>query len=106
MNTMSAPRRTSSISAAMILGGLTTHLGIRTRAQASGDLTADIELHIGVAHQERLGIGVDGDELDALQAGVDHAVHRVAAGAADADHLDDRKVVLRVVCHGSSFLLG
>ncbi len=90
----------------MVLGGLTTDLGVRARAQPSGELASDIQLEVGVGHQQRLRIGVDTDELDALQAGVDHPVHRVAAGTADADHFDDRKVVLRVVCHGSSFLLG
>ena len=35
---------------------------------------------------ERLEVGVDGDELDALDLGLDHAVDGVDAGAADADH--------------------
>ena len=41
---------------------------------------------------ERLGVGVGRDELDAAQAGVDHAVDRVGAAAADADDLDDREI--------------
>ena len=43
------------------------------------------------------------DELDTLQAGVDHAVHRVAATAADADDLDDCEVVLRTAEHRVTF---
>src|SRR5690606_25504875 len=38
--------------------------------------------------------GVDGDELDAPEAELDHPVHRVHATAADADDLDDGEVVL------------
>ena len=34
---------------------------------------------------ERLHVGVDRDELDALDLGLDHAVDGVHAGAADAD---------------------
>ena len=42
---------------------------------------------------ERLRVGVDGDELDPGQAGVDHAVDGVRAAAADADDLDHGEVV-------------
>jgi len=62
-------------------------------------LTTDVELDVGVRHQERLRVRVDGDELDTLEADLDHAVHGVDAAAADADDLDDRQVVLRS-CHG------
>ena len=39
---------------------------------------------------ERLRVGVGADELDALHALRDHVLDRVAAAAADADHLDLR----------------
>ena len=57
-------------------------------AEAAGDLVADSHRNFGVAVQQRLGIGVDGNELDPGYAGIDHPVDRIAAGAADADHLD------------------
>ena len=79
---------------AVLLGGLAADLGVAAGAEAAGQLAADVELHVGVAHQQRLGVGVDGDELDALQPGVDHPVDGVDAAAADADDLDDRQVVL------------
>ena len=79
----------------MILGGLTPDLGIATRAKATSQLTANVEFDIGVAHQERLCIGVDRDEFDALQASIDHSVDSVDAAAANSDHLDYCKVVLR-----------
>ena len=85
---------------AVLLGRLAADLGVAAGAQATGQLAADVELHVGVAHQQRLGVGVDGDELDALEPGVDHAVHGVHAAAADADDLDDRQVVLGVAGHG------
>src|SRR4051794_30869946 len=85
---------------AVALGRLATDVGIAARAQAPGELTADVELHVRVAHQQRLRVGVDGDELHALEAGVDHAVDGVHATTTDADHLDHREVVLRVTGHG------
>ena len=39
---------------------------------------------------QRLQVGVGDDELDAVEAGLHHAVDGVAAAAADADHLDAR----------------
>ena len=39
---------------------------------------------------QRLQVGVDREELDALDLGLDHPVDRVDAGAADADHADHR----------------
>ena len=67
-------------------------LRVGAGAEALGQLVADVELDVGVAHLQRLGVGVRGDELDAAQAGVDHAVDRVGAAAADADDLDDGEV--------------
>ncbi len=44
---------------------------------------------IGARHlAERLQVGVDGDELDAAELGIDHAVDGVAAAAAHAHDLD------------------
>src|SRR3712207_7585551 len=39
---------------------------------------------------QRLRVGVDGDELHAAHAGLDHAIDGVDAGAADADDLELR----------------
>ena len=41
---------------------------------------------------ELLHVGVDRDELDLRDAGVDHPVERVQAGAADSDDADDGEV--------------
>ena len=82
----------------VVLGGLRADLGVGAGAEAAGELAADVELDVGVAHQQRLRVGVDRDELDALEADLDHPVDGVDAAAADADDLDDREVVLRC-CH-------
>ena len=66
--TMSAPLRTSSISSRVVLGRLLSDLGVGAGTEAPGELAADVELDVGVAHQQRLRIGVHRDELDALQA--------------------------------------
>ena len=80
---------------AVLLGGLATHLGVRAGAETPGQLAADVELDVGVRHQQRLCIGVHRDELDALEPDLDHAVDGVDAAAADADDLDHREVVVR-----------
>jgi hypothetical protein len=67
-------------------------LGVGARAQALGQVVADVQLDVGVAHLQRLGVRVGGDELDAAQAGVDHPVDRVGPAAADSDDLDDREI--------------
>ena len=79
----------------VVLGGPAADLGIRAGAEPAGELAADVELDVGVAHQQRLRVGVDRDELDALEPDVDHAVDGVDAAAADADDLDHGEVVLR-----------
>ena len=83
---------------AALVGRAVADLGVGAGAEAARELAADLQLDVGVAHLERLRVGVDRDELDALQAGVDHAVDGVGAAAADADDLDDRQVAARVHC--------
>ena len=87
---------------AVVLGGLAADLGVGPGAEPARELAPDVELHVGVAAEQRLGVGVDRDELDALQAGVDHPVDGVASAAADPDHLDQREIVLRLAQHVDS----
>ena len=96
--TMSAPLSTSSISSRWSSAAFLPTSGLRAGAEAAGQLPADVELDVGVAHQQRLRVGVDRDELDALEPNLDHAVDGVDAAATDADDLDDRQVVVRR-CH-------
>ena len=78
----------------VVLGGTAADLRVRAGAEPAGELAPDVELHIGVAHEQCLRVGVDRDELDPAQAELDHAVDGVHATATDADHLDDGEVVL------------
>ena len=92
MNTMSAPLRASSISTRCSSAAWRPISGSLPAPEAPGQLAADVELQIGVAHEQRLRVGVHGDELDTLETGLDHAVHGVDAAAANAHHLDDSEV--------------
>ena len=83
---------------AVIFGGLASDVGVGARAQSPGELAADVELDVGVAHEQRLGVRVDRDELDALESLFDHAIDGVDAATADSDDLDNRQIVLRC-CH-------
>src|SRR5262249_30496270 len=66
--------------------------GVAAGAAAARELKPDREAHVRLAAIERLAVRVDRDELDAADAGLDHAVDRVDAGAADADAPDNRQV--------------
>src|SRR6185503_9127752 len=84
---------------AALLGGREADLGIRAGAEAAGRLRADVDLDVGVRVQQRLCVGVDSDELDAGETGLDHAVDRVRPAAADADDLDHCEVVAILGAH-------
>ena len=62
-------------------------------AEAAGDLVADPDLVRRVGLEERLGVRVAGDELDAHHLGPDHPVDGVAPAAADTDDADQREVL-------------
>ena len=68
--------------------GLAADFGIRARAQALGDVAAELQLQLGAAVLDRLRVGVRRDEFHAVHAAVDHVRHGVAAAAAHADDLD------------------
>ena len=68
--------------------GFAADFRIRARAQAVGQLHAELQLDRRVRHAQRLQVGVGDDEFDALHAGINHAVDRVAAAAAHADDFD------------------
>ncbi|VDC51491.1 hypothetical protein BREV_BREV_02759 [Brevundimonas mediterranea] len=70
------------------LGGVHADFGVSAGAQALGDGLAQLDATIRLGEAEVLRIGVGHDELDPFKAGVDHVVHGVAAGAADAEHDD------------------
>ena len=63
-------------------------LGVSAGAAALGQLGAQLHFLRGFGVEQRLLIGVHCNELDPGQAGIHHAVDRVAAAAAYADDLD------------------
>jgi hypothetical protein len=67
-NTMSAPLRTSSISSRWSSAALRPTSGSAPAPRPRVSSLTDVELDVGVAHQQRLRVGVDGDELDPAQA--------------------------------------
>jgi hypothetical protein len=93
-----ALQRLLQLVAALLRGGEADG-GVRAGSEAARRLRADVDLHIGVAHHQRLRVGVHGHELDAAEAGVDHAVDGVRAAAAHADDLDDGEVVAGLIAH-------
>ena len=88
------PAAAGGLAAAVVLGGLTALVGIGAGAETTGEFPTDVELDVGIAHQQSLSVRIHGDELDSAQAGFDHSVHGVHAAAADADNLDDGQIVL------------
>jgi hypothetical protein len=70
------------------LGRGAADLWERSGAQSFGDVGAELNQPRRLRHGQRLGIGVGGDELGALELLGDHVVDRVATAAAHPDHGD------------------
>ena len=68
--------------------GLAADVGVGAGAEALGELAADLDLDRGAVRSQRLQVGVDRDELDALQPRRDHPAHRVSTTPTHAHHLD------------------
>jgi hypothetical protein len=91
----------------VVLGRLSANLRISSGTQATREFTTHVEFHIGITQQEVLGIRIDGDVLNALEAEVDHSVDSVRSPTTDADDLDYGEVVIArarcrirfAVCH-------
>ena len=62
-------------------------------SETAGDLVADPDLVRGVGLEERLRVGVEGDEFDPHHLGPDHPVDGVAPSAADTDDANQREVL-------------
>src|SRR5690606_22314260 len=91
-----------------LLDRLAADLGPRARAEATGELLADLDLEVRLRVLQRLRVRVHADELDPLQVLVDHAIDGIAAAAADAHDLHpcvlDRAVVELEEHHGLTLL--
>src|SRR5205807_7748736 len=69
-------------------GRFASNFRIGACSQTVGELDAELNLHGRVRHAKRLQIRVRDYELDALHAGIDHAIDRIATATTDPDHLD------------------
>ena len=101
---MSAPLSASFSSSLLSCAAASPTSRSAPAPRPAGRLRSDVDLHVGLGHQEGLRVGVHGDELDAGHAGLDHAADRVRPASADADHLDHGEVAARLVAHLSSHL--
>src|ERR1019366_3173738 len=70
---------------AILLDRLAPDFRTGARAEAAGELLADLDLDVRLRVQECLRVGIDIDELDAAEAFLDHAVHGIPAAAADSN---------------------
>src|SRR5690606_6768071 len=76
---------------AVLERGLAADLRVGARAQALGDVAAELQAHARADLFQRLRVGVGADEFHAVDdVGADHVLHGVAAAAAHADHFDYR----------------
>ena len=99
--TMSASASASRISARLSSAAWQPTSGFAPAPRPRVSLLADVDRLVGVRHQQSLAIGVDGDELDALDAGLDHTVDGVGSAAAHSDDFDDRQMLRAdIVWHG------
>src|SRR5207247_10493821 len=69
---------------------LAADVRVGARTEPFGELRANLDFVRGAAQLQRLQIGVHDDELDAVEARLDHAIDGVAAASAHPDHLDPR----------------
>ena len=87
---------------AALLRGLASDLGISAGSEPSRELLSDLQLHRRRRAPERLGVGVDGDELDATDALINHPVDGIAAATAYTNNSDLCKAFCLVVHFRSS----
>ena len=73
-------------------------------AGAAGQLFADHQLVLALGFIQGLAVGMDNDELHALDTTGDHSVDYVISGAADTEHLDIYYLICTILGH-FNFLL-
>jgi hypothetical protein len=77
-----------------LLARLAADLRVSARAEAAGQLGADLHLVRCGRHRQRLQVGVDRVELDVRETRVDHVVDGVAPRTAGPEHADSRQLPL------------
>ncbi len=85
-----------------LLGGLLALLRVAAGAHASGELVPNVELVGGAGVTQGLDVRIHRDKFHAAHPTVAHMVHRVAAAAANAYHLNSNhfvEVIIQVDVH-------
>ena len=67
---------------------LAPDVGVGAGAESLGQLRTDLQLVRRGVEAQRLQIRIGDDELDAVEAGGDHAIDGITAAATDAHHFD------------------
>src|SRR5690606_29179037 len=70
------------------------HIRVGASAQAASKFASYVEFDVGITHKQSLSIGVNGDELYALETDFDHSIDCVYTATADSDDFNDREVIL------------
>ena len=70
--------------------GCAANFRLRTGAKALSDSNTKLNDALATRHGQRLCIRVGHDEINALEAGIDHIVDRIAATAANTENGDPR----------------
>ena len=68
------------------LGRSSTHFRLRTGTQTLGDGDTHLYEPLGFRHGQCLCVGVGDNEINPVQAGIDHVVDGIAAAAAHTKH--------------------
>jgi hypothetical protein len=58
----------------VLFSSAATYLWVCTGTKTAGDVATNVQLHIGIAHQKRLCIGVYRYKLNSAESRLDHAV--------------------------------
>src|SRR5690625_3809889 len=87
MKTMSQPSRISADPVAVFKRGLSPHFGIGAGAQSAGHPAANLHRAFAGKVLQCLGIGIDADEVHAINVRFDHLIDGIAATASNADDL-------------------
>ena len=64
---------------------------VGSRAQTMSQILTDMDLGMGFRMMERLGIGINSHELDALYASVGHTIDSCAASPTNTNHFNPGK---------------
>ena len=72
----------------MILGLPVDRHRIGAGAKPTSGIFADVDLFVSSRVMQCLGIGINRNEFDVFDAGIDHAIDGGATGAADTNHFN------------------